>query len=186
MLLLLVTFRVLASVQKHLALDRATANINAIFVAFFLHFIAKMATKNGCTCSFFYFPLNLQISLQYWARGYVILHTLPLARSSLFRVGLCCLRRIGLVFFSYGGIWFGLSCLRWRIGLAFYLRSLPRPELGSGLFACGFPTAGQIRKRQKTRKSRVQEVSRDWSRIIGRSLIARKHSKTSALGVSYP
>ena len=43
-----------------------------------------------------------------------------------------------------------------------------------------------VRKRQKTRKSRVQEVSRDRSRFIRPSLIAPEHSKTSVLGAFVP
>ena len=38
-----------------------------------------------------------------------------------------------------------------------------------------------LRKRQKTRKSRVQEVSRNRSRIIRPSLIAPKHNKSKVL-----
>ena len=45
----------------------------------------------------------------------------------------------------------------------------------------------KIRKRQKTRKSRVQEISKDRSRIIHPSLTALKHNSTSIFWeFSYP
>ena len=47
-------------------------------------------------------------------------------------------------------------------------------------------THPMLRKPQKTRKSRVQEVSRDQSWISCPSLIALKHNKTSVLGAFAP
>ena len=48
-----------------MALDRATANINAICVFFFPSCLVKMTQKNapelGALVFFFYFPLNLHI-----------------------------------------------------------------------------------------------------------------------------
>ena len=62
------------------------------------------------------------------------------------QLGLFCLQ---LVFVAYGNlvwsfllaveIWFGLFCLRLKIGLVFFAYRSPRPEIGFGLFYLRFP-----------------------------------------------
>ena len=49
--------------------------------------------------------------------------------------------KLGLVFSTRGcKIWFGLVCLWWKIGLVFFLLSVPpRPQIGFGLFCLRFP-----------------------------------------------
>ena len=73
-----------------------------------------------------------------------------------------------------GLVWMGLECIVRCLSLVFVFLAL-RVSSFSFIFL-------SFRKRQKTRKSRVQEVSRDGSRIIRPQLIAPKHSKTRVVG----
>ena len=60
------------------------------------------------------------------------------------------------------------------------------PDWGGTPVRLETPPPVYLRKRQNTRKSRVQEVSRDRSRIIHPSLIAPRHNKTSVLELACP
>ena len=55
-----------------------------------------------------------------------------------------------LIFVAYGKVawsflvmvemWFGLSCLWWKVSLVFFAYGSSRPEIGCGLFTYGSPT----------------------------------------------
>ena len=68
-----------------------------------------------------------------WGLFYLRLVLVAYGRSWLLTV------ELGLVFCTYGWIWFGLLCLWWKLGLVLFIYGSPRPEIGFGLLCLRFP-----------------------------------------------